>query len=563
MKNNKTAHYSIVKKMKRIAYVAFALWTSITYAEIQFTRVTEEAGIQFRHFSGATGAKHLPETMGGGAAFLDYDNDDVLDLYFVNGAPLTESAKDVQPINRLYRNSGDGTFIDVTQHAGVSNTDYSIGCCVADYNNDGNRDLFVTNFGHNVLYRNNGDGTFTDVTHETGTIDEPCFSTGCAFADYNNDGWLDLVVVNYVLTDLETAPDCSQNGIPAYCRPEDFDPAPDVLYQNNGDGTFTDVTRKAGLTSLGRGLGAVWMDADNDGWLDLYIANDREANFLYHNNGNGTFTELGELRGVARNEHGDAESSMGIDTADYDNDGDFDVILTHYQAETNTLYQNDGNGVFWDVTAQSRLSEPTLLPLAWGTGFADFDNDGWLDLFFANGHLHNNIAALEEIGVYKQRNQLFRNQGNGTYTDISDISGDGMLIEKSSRGAIFGDYDNDGDLDLLVMNIDDTPDLLRNDTPPVHHWLSIKLVGKKSNRDGVGAKVILQSGDRHLLREVKNGASYLSQNPHQLLIGLGAAEQIDRLVVHWQSGTQDEIENVQSNQWLTIQEGDGIISRKR
>lgn len=562
--------------MKRIVYVAFALWASLTYAEIQFTRVTDEAGIQFRHFSGATGAKHLPETMGGGAAFFDYDNDDLPDLYFVNGAVLTESTTNVQPTNQLYRNSGDGTFTDVTQQAGVGNTEYGIGCCVADYNNDGNRDLFITNFGHNVLYRNNGDGSFNSVTHDAGITDEPCFSTGCAFADYNNDGWLDLVVVNYVLTDLETAPDCSQNGIPAYCRPEDFAPAPDVLYQNNGDGSFTDVTHDVGLTALGRGLGAIWTDVDNDGWVDLYIANDREPNFLYRNNGDGTFTELGERHGIARNEHGDAESSMGIDTADYDNDGDFDVVLTHYQAETNTLYQNDGNGVFWDVTAQSRLSEPTLLPLAWGTGFVDFDNDGWLDLFFANGHLHDNIEALEEIGVYKQQNQLFHNQQDGTYADISDTSGSGMLIAKSSRGAIFGDYDNDGDLDILVMNIADTPDLLRNDTPPVHHWLCIKLVGSfnnkfsvgklhrnGSNRDGLGARVILQSGDMHLLRAVKSGASYLSQNSHQLLIGLGTTKQIDRLIVHWQSGIRDEMENVQCNQWLTIQEGNGIISIKR
>ncbi|MYK17125.1 CRTAC1 family protein [Candidatus Poribacteria bacterium] len=281
------------------------------------------------------------------------------------------------------------------------------------------------------------------------------------------------------------------------------------------------------------------------------------------------------MHGIARNEHGDAESSMGIDTADYDNDGDFDVILTHYQAETNTLYQNDGNGVFWDVTAQSRLSEPTLLPLAWGGGFVDIDNDGWLDLFFANGHLHDNIEALEEIGVYKQQNQLFHNQRNGTYADISDTSGGGMLIEKSSRGAIFGDYDNDGDLDILVMNIADTPDLLRNDTPPIHHWLRIKLVGsfnsefsvgtlhrKGSNRDGLGAKVILHIGDMQLLREVKSGASYLSQNSHQLLIGLGKAEQVDRLIVRWQSGIEDKMENVQCNQQLTIQESDGIIIRK-
>lgn len=562
--------------MKRIVSVVFALWASLTYAEIQLTRVTEEVGLQFRHFNGATGEKHLVETMGGGAAFFDYDNDDMPDIYFVNGASFTESTKDGQPINRLYRNSGEGTFTDVTELAGVGNAEYGIGCCVADYDNDGNRDLFVTNFGHNVLYRNNGDGSFNDVTQDTGIIDEPCFSTGCAFADYNNDGWLDLVVVNYVLTDLETAPNCSQNEIPAYCRPEDFAPAPDVLYQNNGDGSFTNVTLDAGLTALGRGLGAIWTDVDNDGWIDLYIANDREPNFLYRNNGDGTFAELGELHGIARNEHGDAESSMGIDTADYDNDGDFDVILTHYQAETNTLYQNDGNGVFWDVTAQSRLSEPTLLPLAWGTGFVDIDNDGWLDLFFANGHLHDNIEALEEIGTYKQKNQLFHNQQDSTYVDISDTSGSGMLIEKSSRGAIFADYDDDGDLDILVTNIADTPDLLRNDTPSRHHWLCIQLVGssnsesavgmlhqKGSNRDGLGAKVTLQIGDTHLLREVKSGASYLSQNSHQLLLGLGAAEHVDRLIIRWQSGIQDEMENVQCNQRLTIQEGSGIIAHKR
>ncbi len=549
--------------MKPIVYTAFALWASFVYAEIRFTRVTDAAGIQFRHFNGATGEKHLVETMGGGVAFFDYDNDGHLDIYFVNGAPLAvgevSNPDPLQPINRLYQNNGDGTFSDVTQHAGVGDTGYGIGCCVADYDNDGDSDLFVTNYGQNVLYRNNGNGTFTDVATDAGIAGEPRFSAGCAFADYDNDGWLDLVVVNYVSVDLKTAPDCSQDGIPAYCRPEDFAPEPDVLYRNNGDGTFTDVTQDTGIATLGRGLGAVWTDVDNDNRLDLYIANDREPNFLYRNNADGTFTELGELHGIARNEHGDVESSMGIDTADADNDGDFDVILTHYQAETNTLYQNDGNGIFWDITAQSRLSEPTLLPLAWGTGFVDFDNDGWLDLFFANGHLHNNISELEEIGVYKQQNQLFRNRGDGVYTDISGLSGEGLLIEKSSRGAVFGDYDNDGDLDILVTNINDPPDLLRNDTPSVHGWLSVKLIGKKSNRDGIGAKVTLQNGDMRLLREVKSGGSYLSQNAQQLLVGLGTADRIDRVVVRWQSGVQDVIENVKGNQVLTIREGEGII----
>lgn len=550
-------------KMKSIGFVIIILYVSLAHAEIQFTRVTEKAGIQFRHFNGATGGKLIVETMGGGAAFFDYNNDDYVDIYLVNGAPLTKNKPDVLPINHLYRNNGDGTFTDATRHTGTGNTGYGIGCCVGDYDNDGNKDLFVTNFGQNVLYRNNGDGTFTDVSQQAGIADESLFSSGCAFADYNNDGWLDLVVINYVILDLEDAPDCSQGGIPAYCRPEDFPPAPDHLFRNNGDSTFTDVTQEAGINLPGRGLGLVWTDTDNDGWIDLYIANDREANFLYHNNGDGTFTELGELQGIARNEHGDAESSMGIDTADYDNDGDLDVILTHYQAETNTLYQNDGNGVFWDITAQSRLGEPTLLPLAWGTNFVDFDNDGWLDLFFANGHLHDNIERFEEVGVYKQPNQLFYNQENGLYIDISSKCGDGLQIEKSSRGSVFGDYDNDGDLDMLIMNIAHTPDLLRNDTPTKNNWLSIKLIGKKSNRDAIGAKVTLQFGNITRLMEVKSGGSYLSQNQFRLQVGLGTAKKVDRIVIKWQNGVQEIIENVKSNQRLTIQEGNGIISNKR
>ncbi len=549
--------------MKRIGFIIITLCVNLVHADIHFTRVTEKAGIHFQHYNGAAGQKHLVETMGVGTAFFDYNNDDYLDIYLVNGAPLTGNKPDVLPTNQLYQNNGDGTFTDATIKTGTGDTGYGIGCCVGDYDNDGNKDLFITNFGQNVLYRNNGDATFTDVSQQAGIADELLFSAGCAFADYNNDGWLDLIVTNYVILNLKDAPDCSQGGIPAYCRPEDFEPAPDHLYRNNGDGTFTNVTQDARINLHGRGLGVVWTDIDNDGWLDLYIANDRHANFLYHNNGDATFTELGELHGMARNEHGDAESSMGIDTADYDNDGDLDVILTHYQAETNTLYQNDGNGVYWDITAQSRLGEPTLLPLAWGTNFVDFDNDGWFDLFFANGHLDDNIGKLEEVGVYKQPNQLFYNQGNGLFTDISSKCGDGLQIEKSSRGSVFGDYDNDGDLDLLIMNITDTPDLLRNDTQPQNNWLSIKLIGKKSNRDAIGAKVTLQFGNKTRLIEVKSGGSYLSQNQFRLHVGLGIAVKVDRLVIKWQNGVQEIIENVKSNQWLTIKEGNGIISVKQ
>ena len=548
--------------MKSFTIIVLIICTNLAHADIQFSRITDEAGIQFRHFNGDTGEKHLVETMGGGAAFFDYNNDDYLDIYLVNGAPLTGKTPEVQPTNHLYRNNGDGTFTDVTQHAGVGDTGYGIGCCIADYDNDGYRDLFITNFGKNVLYRNNGNGTFSDISKQVGITDESLFSAGCAFADYDNDGWLDLVVVNYVKLNLENVPDCSQDGIPAYCRPEEFPPAPDQLYRNNGNGTFTDITQEAGINLLGRGLGVVWTDIDNNGWLDLYIANDREANFLYKNNGDGTFTEIAELHGIARNEHGDVESSMGIDTADYDNDGDLDMILTHYQAETNTLYQNDGHGVFWDLTAQSHIGEPTHLPLAWGTGFVDFDNDGWLDLFFANGHLHDNIEQLQEVGVYKQQNQLFQNSADGTFTDITDQCGNGLQIEKSSRGSIFGDYDNDGDMDILVTNVGDTPDLLRNDTPLINSWISIKLIGKKSNRDAIGSKVTLQYGETSKIMEIKSGGSYLSNNQFQLQTGLGTAKMVDQISVDWQNGVQDVIEDVQSNQRLTIKEENGIISPK-
>ncbi|MCH8293762.1 CRTAC1 family protein [Candidatus Poribacteria bacterium] len=493
--------------------------------------------------------------MGVGAAFFDFDNDGHLDLYLVNGAYLPASDEDNSPTDRLYRNNGDGTFADVTYQAGITETRYGMGCCVGDYDNDGNQDIYITNFGMNLLYRNNGDGTFTDVTERAGVGDNR-FSAGCAFADYDKDGFLDLFVANYVLLDLANSPDCSQRGIPAYCRPEDFPPTPDVLYHNNGDGTFSDVTKPSGITSVGRGLGVLWSDVDSDGWLDLYVANDRMANFLYRNSGDGTFTEVGELYGVALNEHAFAESGMGVDAGDYDNDGDLDLVVTNYQAETNTLYQNDGNGIFWDMTAQAHLSEPTLIPLAWGTVFADFDNDGWLDLFFANGHLHDNIEMLEEVGTYKQQNQLFRNMGNGQFVAISRRA----IISKSSRGVISGDYDNDGDIDLFVMNIGDTPDLLRNDTPQTNHWLGVKLVGTTSNRDGIGARVTLRVGKKKLLREVKSGSSYLSQNDLRLLFGLGKSNRVDSITVHWPSGIDDQLQSVDADEWLTIQEGYGIIA---
>ncbi len=524
-----------------------------------FTPVTVEAGIEFHHVNGATGQKYLPETMGGGVTFFDYNRDGALDIYLVNGAALPGWDTLETPTNHLYRNNGDGTFIDVTQEAGVGDAHYGLGCCVGDYDNDSYLDLYVTNFGPNVLYHNNGDGTFTDVTSRA-RVGDPGFSTGCAFADYDNDGDLDLFVANYVLLDLMDRPECSQRGIRAYCRPEEYLSAQDTLYRNNGDGTFTDMTQQARLTSLGRGLGAVWGDMDGDGHVDLFVANDRMENFLYQNQGDGTFVEIGEFAGVALNEHGYAESGMGTSFGDYNNDGLLDLIVTNYQAQTNTLYENRGGASFWDVTSVSRLSEPTLIPLSWGTEFVDLDNDGWLDLFFANGHLEDAIELLEEVGTYKQRNQLFWNRRDGTFVDISAACGTGLLIQKSSRGATFGDYDNDGDMDILISNIGDPPDLLRNDTPRISQWLGVSLVGTHANRDGIGARVTVTVGETQQSREVKSGASYLSQNDLRLLFGLGLAKKVDTLTIRWPSGTVDQISDVPAGQWISVVEGNHAIA---
>ena len=331
---------------------------------LQFTDVTEASGIHFRHVNGASGEKYIAETMGVGVAFLDYDNDFDLDIYFVNGADLPGYTSTIPPTNRLYRNNGDGTFTDVTEKAGVGDTGYGIGCCIGDYDNDGDVDLYVSNYGANILYRNNGDGTFTDVTKTAG-VGHIGFSVGCAFADYDNDGYLDLFVANYVQVEMKNRPICTHKDIHAYCRPEDYKRGANVLYRNNGDGTFTDVSSQGGITQLGRCLGVAWADYNNDGHIDLFVANDALENFLYENNGDGTFTEMGMLLGVAFNEHCDAESCMGVNFGDYDNDGYLDLVVTNYQAQTNTIYRNDRNGSFWDMTSESTLAEPKLIPIGW------------------------------------------------------------------------------------------------------------------------------------------------------------------------------------------------------
>ncbi|MBI1924659.1 VCBS repeat-containing protein, partial [Candidatus Poribacteria bacterium] len=451
-------------------------------SRLEFTPVTEQAGIQFRHVDGRSGRRYFLETVGSGVAFFDYDGDGFLDIYLVNGAPhppppllkLEERGQGGEvPTNALYRNNGDSTFADVTEKAGVGDTGYGAGCAVSDYDNDGDLDLYVTNFGPNVLYRNNGDGTFTDVTQSAG-VGEARWSLGCAFADYDNDGFVDLYVANYIDFHYEEHTDCSQKGVPTYCPPESFRGAPDTLYHNNGDGTFTEVTQAAGVyNEAGKGMGVVFGDYDNDGFVDCYVGNDAGENFLYHNEGNGTFTNVGWMAGVEADENGNVQGTMGVDFGDYDNDGLLDLVALNFQNQPNAIYHNDGGGFFKDVSLPAGMGY-SIPYVGWGTDFFDADNDGYKDIFVANGHLQDLVEQYDDTTTYAQRNQLLVNNGNGTFVDRSAQSGLGLGLLKVSRGLATGDYDNDGDLDLLISNANDTPDLLRNDGGNQGNWLIIR-----------------------------------------------------------------------------------------
>lgn len=525
---------------------------------IQFVDVTQEAGIHWRHVDGRSGQKYFMETLGSGAAFFDYDADGDADLYFVNGAPLPGYVAEEVPTNCLYQNNGDGTFTDVTEIAGVGDTGYGHGCAVGDYNNDGQLDLYVTNYGANRLYRNNGDGTFTDVTEIAGVM-EPRWSSSCAFADYDGDGYLDLYVVNYIVFDIDENPWCGlkEKGIRAYCEPDNFPAQSDTLFRNNGDGTFTDVTKSAGIyNTTGKGLGVVWGDYNNDGAPDIYVANDSTENLFYHNRGDGTFEEVGFMVGVALSEDGAAENGMGTAFGDWNNDGWFDLTVTNYAQQTNTLYHNDADGFFTDTTATTKTAQVTYPYLGWATAFIDYDNDGYQDLFVANGHLHENLAELGQQGTYGQRNLLFRNNYDDTFTEVSETLGPGMRLEDVSRGATFADYDLDGDIDIVVTNSNTVPRLLRNDGGNEKNWLQVRLVATKGTTDAIGARVSIKTGDLTQTREVRSGDGYLSQRDLTLHFGIGDYAQVDSIEVRWQSGTRQLIKSVSANQMLSLKEGE-------
>lgn len=525
-------------------------------SNIQFVDVTEEAGIHWKHVDGRSGQKYFMETLGSGAAFFDYDADGDPDLYFVNGAPLPGYVSKETPTNRLYRNNGDGTFTDVTEKAGVGDPGYGHGCAVGDYNNDGQLDLYVTNYGANRLYRNNSDGTFTEVAEHAG-VTEPRWSTSCAFADYDRDGNLDLYVVNYIVFDIDENPWCGlkEKGIRAYCEPDNFIAQSDTLYRNNGDGTFTDVTKTAGIyNTTGKGLGIVWGDYNNDGAADIYIANDSTENLFYRNNGDGTFEEVGFMVGVALSEDGVAENGMGTAFGDWNNDGWLDLTVTNYAQQTNTLYHNDADGFFTDTTTTTKTAQITYPYLGWATAFIDYDNDGYQDIFVANGHLHENLAELGQEGTYGQRNLLFRNNANGTFTEVSETLGPGMQLEDVSRGATFADYDLDGDIDIVVTNSNTPPRLLRNDGGNRKNYLQIRLTGTTGSTDAIGARVKVTTGTLTQTREVQSGDGYLSQRDLTLHFGTGDYKQADSIEVQWQNGTKQLIKSVSANQVLSVEE---------
>ena len=530
---------------------AFAQTVSSQNQDMRFTDVTAELGIEFRHVNGESGKKYFIEPIGSGVALFDFDNDGDLDLYFVNGSDLPGMTSSVPPTNRFYRND-NGTFIDITTEASVGDTGYGLGCCVGDYNNDGFTDLYVTNYGPNVLYRNNGDGTFTDVAGTAG-VDGDLFSSGCAFVDVDADGYLDLYVVNYVQFDPDTNPECARQGVRTYCTPEALLGAADVFYRNNGDGTFTDVSKEVGVgTARGKGLGVVCGDVDNDGDVDIFVANDTTPNFLYRNERNGVeMMEDALFAGVALSEEGRAYSGMGANLGDFDNDGYLDIVITNFQDQTNSLYHNEESGFFTEMSFAKGVGERSLPYLAWGVDFVDVNNDGWLDLFIANGHLDDNIAEIDPIGTYAQPNQLFLNDQGIRFSENLDAA---IAQQKVSRGTAFGDIDNDGDIDVVISNLKDAPTVLRNDGGNASQWLTVKLIGTDCNRDAIGARVTVVSGDLTQMREVKSGSGYLSQNDLRLHFGLGAATSVDTLTVRWLCGQVQTLQNVETNQILIISE---------
>ncbi len=545
------------------ALVILALAAQDPLPEIPvFEDKARQAGLNLRVVSGdAKEKRFLIESVGGGLAVIDYDNDGWMDLYVVNGATI-ESARTGSKLyrNALYRNNRDGTFTDVTLGAGVPGKGHwGKGALAADFNNDGYQDLYVTNFGPNILYLNNSNGAFRDATAKAG-VGDPRWSSAAAAADYDGDGDLDLFVVNYLDYDLKRLPVsgkfCSYRGIPVACGPRGLQGAGDSLFRNNGDGTFTNVSEKAGVSDPQGyyGLGAVWGDYNNDGRPDLYVANDTTPNYLYRNNGDGTFTDVAAAAGVAYSEDGREQAGMGVEFEDLDNDGWLDIFVTNFSDDYNTLYRNTGKGYFRDDSFAAGLVADSWRDLSWGCGFFDFNNDGWKDIFVASGHIYPQVDRHSLNISYRQRNKLYLNTGAAKLLNVSEQAGPGMQLLKSSRGAAFADFNNDGQMDVAVVALDEPPLLLMNQGVRGNHWLLIRLVGTASNRFGVGARVMVRNGGITQMREMKAGGSFASSNDPRAHFGLGKPAVVEELTVKWPSGKVSRLTGVPADRILTIEE---------
>ena len=535
---------------------------------VRFEDVARQAGLTDTVYYGSSEqVQYIVEANGCGVAFYDYDNDGWLDVFLLNGTRLGGLPPGATATNRLYRNNRDGTFTDVTRDAGLVRSGWANSVCIGDFDNDGNDDLFVTYWGQNVLYRNNGDGTFTDVTQDAGLAGFPDrWNAGATFIDYDRDGHLDLFVSNYVEVDLARLPlpgqgnNCEWKGVPVFCGPRGMEGTKNYLYRNNGDGTFTDVSEEAGIHRPHGyyGMTALVTDVDEDGWPDIYVACDSTPSILYRNNGDGTFTDIAVESGVAYSENGREQAGMGLATGDYNGDGRLDIVKTLFADEMPALYKNLGNTTFADMSVAAGLHEVTQ-HIQWGAGLVDFDNDSWPDLFYAVGNLFPRVERFNPRYPYRGPRFLFRNLRDGSFANVTAECGPGLTTPHSSRGCAFGDFDNDGDMDVLVMNMNEPPSLIRADISTANHWLKVKLTGVDSNRTSIGARVDVRSGDRTQSQEVQSQTSYYSVNDFRLHFGLGAALEADRLTVRWPSGKRETLRSVPADRVVYIEEGRGIV----
>lgn len=534
---------------------------------VRFTDVAQQAGLNISTIYGDERKnRYLLETTGSGAAFIDYDNDGWQDIFLVNGTRLDGLPPNLNSTNRLYHNTGNGKFNDVTEKAGLIRTGWGQSVCSGDFDNDGYTDLFVSSYGKNALYRNNRNSTFTELAEKAGVANNRTrWGSGCAFLDYDHDGLLDLFVASYIDLDLKTAPlpetgPCQYKGIMVACGPPGLTGGSNTLYHNNGNGTFSDVSEKSGIIKANGtyGLGVLTADFDNDGWTDIYVANDSAPAALYHNNKNGTFTDIGIEAGCALSIDGKPQAGMGVTAGDYNRDGWLDIFKTNFSGDTSSLYRNTGKSTFDDVTFPAGMGLNTRW-LGWGCGFIDVDNDGWTDIFLVNGHVYPEVEKLTTEAGYAQPKVLYRNLQNGSFADVSQKAGEAVVSPNPSRGAAFGDYDNDGDVDILINSVNGPPQLLRADSLNQNNWIKIKLAGVKSNRDGIGARIKCVTEDGTQIDEVRSGGSYYSQNDLRVHFGLGKNQRVQSLEISWPGGKVETLKNVAANQLVVVKEGQGIV----